>query len=60
MKIALLFSSKNGMRESLDRLQSERPRDEKSEPPPDNFAECDSVETIESIIKSLVAESFIP
>ncbi len=53
MKIALLFSSKDGMRESLDRLQSERSSDDWSEPPPDNFAECDSVETIEAIIKSL-------
>jgi hypothetical protein len=53
MRIALLFSSKDGMGESLNRLQSERSRDESSEPPPDNFAECDSVETIEAIIKSL-------
>jgi D-alanine-D-alanine ligase len=53
MKIALLFSSKNGMRESFYRLESEISEAENSDPPPDNFAECDSEETIDSVIKSL-------
>lgn len=53
MKIALLFSSKDGMRESFNRLQIEESEDEKSDPPPDVFAECDSAETLEAIIDSL-------
>jgi D-alanine-D-alanine ligase len=53
MKIALVFSSKDGMSESYHRLQTDKSGDESSEPPPDIFAECDSVETIGAVIDSL-------
>ena len=53
MKIALLFSSKTGMSESFHRMQAEKSGNEESNLPPDNFAECDSTETIEAIIETL-------
>jgi len=53
MKIALLFSSKVGMSRSFHRLQTDISEDEKSEPPPDIYAECDSADTIEAIVDSL-------
>ena len=53
MKIALLFSSKVGMLESFQRLQTNKSLDENSEPRPDIFAECDSAETIDAVVESL-------
>jgi D-alanine-D-alanine ligase len=48
MKIAFLFSSKNGMASSLHRRRVEGKREE-DDPPLDWLAECDSDETIEAI-----------
>jgi D-alanine-D-alanine ligase len=52
MKIAFLFSSKNGMASSLHRRLVEGKREE-DDPPLDWLAECDSDETIEAIGKAL-------
>jgi D-alanine-D-alanine ligase len=52
MKIALLFSSKQGMASSLTRQHCEDKREE-DEPPPDLFAECDSDETIQAVRDAL-------
>jgi len=53
MKIALLFSSKEGMRESLLRFPYEEKIEEGEEPPPDLLAECDGEETIRAIQQAL-------
>jgi len=60
MKIALLFSSKTGMAASLRRRVDESAaalsvnEDEGDEPPPsDEFAECDSDETISAVAAAL-------
>lgn len=52
MKIAFLFSSKNGMASSLNQRRIEEKREE-DDPPPDWLAECDSEETILAILKAL-------
>lgn len=52
MKIALLFSSKAGMEESLKRRLDEKWEDEE-EPPPDLLAECDSEETILAVQEAI-------
>ena len=49
MKIALLYSSKEGMEASLGKRPAGDKRDEEDEPPPDLLAECDSRETIQAI-----------
>jgi D-alanine-D-alanine ligase len=49
MKVALIYSSKKGMEESLFRRKREELRDEEDEPPPDMLAECDSDETIAAV-----------
>lgn len=49
MKIALIYSSKKGMEESLLRRNREELREEEDEPPPDMLAECDSDETIAAV-----------
>jgi len=53
MRVALVFSSKNGMAEWLRLKKNGEVREEDGEPPPDMFAECDSDETIRAIIHSL-------
>jgi D-alanine-D-alanine ligase len=53
MRIALLFSSKQGMNESLLRFPYEEKIDEGEEPPPDLLAECDSEETIRAVQQAL-------
>jgi D-alanine-D-alanine ligase len=52
MKIALLYSSKNGMSTSVTSRQLEEKREEE-EPPLDLFAECDSDETISAVQSAL-------
>ena len=52
MKIAFLFSSKNGLASSLNQRRMEEKREE-DDPPPDWLAECDSEETILAILKAL-------
>jgi len=52
MRIAFLFSSKNGMASSLNQRRFEEKREE-DDPPPDWLAECDSDETILAILKAL-------
>ena len=49
MKMALIYSSKKGMEESVLRRNREELRDEEDEPPPDMLAECDSDETIAAV-----------
>ncbi len=56
MKIALLYSSKNGATASLTHRQFEEKREEE-EPPPDLLAECDSDETI-TAIRSVLEERY--
>jgi D-alanine-D-alanine ligase len=51
MKIAFLYSSKNGMASSLPRRHEDKR--EEDDPPLDFLAECDSDETIEAIGKAL-------
>ncbi len=54
MRVALLYSSKNGMAESLVSSKSaETWKEEEDEPPPDMLAECDSDETIQAIGRAL-------
>ncbi|MDD8031532.1 MAG: ATP-grasp domain-containing protein [Acidobacteriota bacterium] len=53
MKIALLFSSKEGMAELLFPLLLEENLEEGEEPPPDLLAECDSDETITAVQQAL-------
>lgn len=53
MKIALLFSSKAGMADSLKRPYPEDKSTEDEEPPPDFLAECDSDETIKAVADAL-------
>jgi len=53
MKIALLFSSKAGMADSLKRIPPEDKSLEDDEPPPDFLAECDSDETISAVADAL-------
>lgn len=53
MKIALLFSSKQGMAKSLMRFPHEEKIEEGEEPPPDLLAECDSDETIKAVQQAL-------
>jgi D-alanine-D-alanine ligase len=53
MKIALLFSSKEGMAESLMPFLFEERMEEGEEPPPDLLAECDSDETIAAVQQAL-------
>jgi len=54
MKVALLYSSKNGMAGSLVSSKSaETWKEEDDEPPPDMLAECDSDETIQAIGRAL-------
>jgi D-alanine-D-alanine ligase len=52
MKIALLYSSKNGMSASLTHRQFDEKREEE-EPPLDFFAECDSDDTISAVQSAL-------
>jgi D-alanine-D-alanine ligase len=52
MKIALLYSSKNGMSASLTHRPSDEKREEE-EPPLDFFAECDSDDTISAVQSAL-------
>jgi D-alanine-D-alanine ligase len=52
MKIAFLFSSKNGVASSLNQRHFEEMREEE-DPPPDWLAECDSDETILAIERAL-------
>ena len=53
MKIALLFSSKEGMAELLLPFLLEEKTEEGEEPPPDLLAECDSDETIAAVQQAL-------
>lgn len=53
MKIALLFSSKQGMSKALMRFPHEEKIEEGEEPPPDLLAECDSDETIVAVQQAL-------
>jgi D-alanine-D-alanine ligase len=53
MKIALVYSSKDGMASSLSLETPEPQRDEDEEPPLDFFAECDSEETIRAVENAL-------
>lgn len=53
MKIAFVYSSKEGMAAWWRRLQGEENLGEEQEPPPDWLAECDSQETIEAIREAL-------
>ncbi len=53
MKIALLFSSKQGMSKALIRFPHEEKMEEGEEPPPDMLAECDSDETIIAVQQAL-------
>jgi len=54
MKVALLYSSKNGMAGSFCSSKSaETWKEEDDEPPPDMLAECDSDETIQAINRAL-------
>lgn len=53
MKIALLFSSKQGMARMLTPFLFEDRAEEGEEPPPDLLAECDSEETIAAVQKAL-------
>jgi D-alanine-D-alanine ligase len=53
MKIALVYSSKDGMAASLRRVLPEEKREEEDEPPLDLYAECDSDETIAAVRKAL-------
>jgi D-alanine-D-alanine ligase len=52
MKIAFVFSSKNGVASSLSQRRFEELREEE-DPPPDWLAECDSDETILAIERAL-------
>jgi len=56
MKVALLFSSKQGMARALGSYLFDEKMDEGEEPPPDLLAECDSDETIKAVQQAL--ESF--
>lgn len=53
MKIALLFSSKQGMARALAPFIFEERAEEGEEPPPDLLAECDSDETIAAVEQAL-------
>jgi D-alanine-D-alanine ligase len=53
MKIALVFSSKDGMSASLQKVRPDEKREEDEEPPLDFFAECDSDETISAVRHAL-------
>lgn len=53
MKIALVYSSKEGMAASLRRVVPDEKREEEDEPPLDLYAECDSDETISAVRKAL-------
>ncbi|MCX8160299.1 MAG: ATP-grasp domain-containing protein [Candidatus Saccharicenans sp.] len=53
MKIALLFSSKQGMARTLGPVLFEDRAEEGEEPPPDLLAECDSDETITAVEQAL-------
>ncbi|MCX7974117.1 MAG: D-alanine--D-alanine ligase [Candidatus Aminicenantes bacterium] len=53
MKIAFVYSSKNGMAQWWRRLNFDENMMEEQEPPPDWLAECDSDETIEAIKEAL-------
>jgi D-alanine-D-alanine ligase len=53
MKIALLFSSKEGMARSLVPFLLDERLEEGEEPPPDLLAECDSEETITAVQQAL-------
>lgn len=53
MKIALLFSSKQGMARTLGPVLFEDRAEEGEEPPPDLLAECDSDETITAVQQAL-------
>jgi len=53
MKIALLFSSKQGMAKTLIPYLFEERVEEGEEPPPDLLAECDSDETIAAVQQAL-------
>jgi len=52
MRIAFLYSSKNGTASSLQSTRYEETHEE-DDPPPDFLAECDSDETIEAIGRAL-------
>jgi len=53
MKVALLFSSKQGMAQALNSYLFDEKVDEGEEPPPDLLAECDSDETIKAVEQAL-------
>jgi len=53
MKLALLFSSKQGMARALGAYLYDDKMDESEEPPPDLLAECDSDETIKAVQQAL-------
>jgi len=53
MKLALLFSSKQGMARALASCLFDEKLEEGEEPPPDLLAECDSDETIEAVQQAL-------
>lgn len=55
MKIAFVYSSKDGMAAWWQRLHRDENLNEEQEPPPDWLAECDSQETI-AAIKNALAE----
>jgi D-alanine-D-alanine ligase len=57
MKIALVYSSKEGMAASLRRTLPEERREEDDEPPLDLYAECDSDETI-AAVRGALAEQY--
>ena len=53
MRIALVYSSKEGMAASLRRVRPDEKREDEDEPPPDLYAECDSDETIAAVRRAL-------
>ena len=53
MKVALLYSSKQGMAQALNSYLFDEKIDEGEEPPPDLLAECDSDETIKAVEQAL-------
>ncbi|MGB4705569.1 MAG: ATP-grasp domain-containing protein [Candidatus Saccharicenans sp.] len=53
MKIALLFSSKEGMARTIRPFLFEERAEEGEDPPPDLLAECDSDETIAAVQRAL-------
>ena len=53
MKVALVYSSKTGMATSSKRISGQEITEDDDEPPPDQYAECDSDETVLAIQKAL-------